>query len=166
MKSQMNTLLKSILAATFLISAGTTFAQGNELDSGKPGQRGPRGMQGAPIVEQLMRAIRGLDLSDEQKTDIQAVMQQMKTEVTPTMEEMKDGQLQLRELIKADEYDEDAVAGLAAKEGDLAAERMIITSRALAEVYGYLTEEQRAELEVMATQRMKRRSGKRKSRAG
>jgi len=162
MKSQMNTLLKSILAATFLISVGTTFAQG----TGKPGQRGPRGAQGMPAVEQMMRAIQSLDTSDEQKADIRDIMQKMKTEVTPILEEMKDGQLQLRELIKADEYDEGAVAGLAAREGDLTAERMVITSRAFSEVYGYLTEEQRAELEEMVAQRMERRREKRKQRNG
>jgi len=162
MKNQINTLLKFILAATFLMSSGTTFAQG----TGKPGQRGPRGAQGMPAVEQMMRAIQRLDTSDEQKADIRDVLQKMKTEVAPILEEMKDGQLQLRELIKADEYDENTVAGLAAKEGDLAAERMVITSRAFSEVYGYLTEDQRSELENMAAQRMERRSGKRKQRNG
>ena len=163
MKSQMNTLLKSILAATFLMSAGTTFAQDSDFKPGKPGQRSQRGMQGMPVVDHMMRAIRSLDISDEQQTDIRAVMQELKTEVMPIMEEMQDGQLQLRELIKADEYDEGAVAELAAREGDLAAERMVISSRALSEVYGYLTKEQRVELEEMAAQRMERRSKKRES---
>jgi len=159
MKSQMSTLLKCVLAASFLMSAGTTIAQDNEFG---PGQRGPRGMQGMPAVENMMRAIRRLDISDEQQANIRAVMQEMKTEIKPIMEETKAGHLQLKELVKADEYDENAVAGLAAKEGDLVAERMVITSRALSEVYGYLTDEQRAELEEMAAQRMERRSEKRK----
>lgn len=159
MQIHMNTLLKSILATSFLMTAGTTIAQDNE--SG-PGQRGPRGMQGMPAVENMMRAIHRLDISDEQQTAIRAVIQEMKTELKPIMEEMKAGHLQLRELVKANEYDENAVAGLAATEGDLAAERMVITSRALSEVYGHLSDEQRAELEEMAAQRMERRSEKRK----
>ncbi len=163
MKSQMNTLLKTILAATFLISAGTTLAQDND---NRPGQRGQRSMQGMPVVEQLMRSLRRLDLSDEQQASIRGVMQGMKTEIRPIMDEMKAGHMQLRELVKADEYDENAVAGLAAREGDLTAERMVITSRALSEMYGYLTDEQRAELEEMAAQRMERRSQKRKRSTG
>ena len=158
----MNTLLKTILAVTFLMSAGVSFAQDTGFGPGKPGQRGQRGMQGMPAVENMMRAIRHLDISDEQQADIRAVMQEMKTEIMPIMEEIKANHLQLRELIKADAYDEGAVAGLAAKEGVLAAERMVISSRALSEVYGYLTDEQRAELEEMAEQRMERRSEKHK----
>ena len=158
----MNTLLKTILAVTFLMSAGASFAQDTGFGPGKPGQRGQRGMQGMPAVENMMRAIRRLDISDEQQADIRAVMQEMKTEVSPIMEDMKASHLQLKELIKADEYDDGAVAGLAAKEGVLVAERMVITSRALSEVYGYLTDDQRAELEEMAAQRMERRSEKRK----
>ena len=158
----MNTLLKTILAVTFLMFAGVSFAQDTGYGPGKPGQHHQRGMQGMPAVDNMMRAIRRLDISDEQQADIRAVMQEMKTDVGPIMEEMKAGHLQLRELIKADEYDEGAVAGLAAKEGVLAAERMVITSRALSEVYGYLTDEQRAELEEMAEQRTERRSEKRK----
>ena len=160
MQSQMNTLLKSILATSFLMSAGASFAQDDNFG---PSKRGPRGMQGMPVVEQLMGALHRLDLGDEQQTSIRAVMQEMKTEVRPIMEEMRAGHMQLKKLIKADEYDENAVATLAAKEGDLAAERMVISSRALSEVYGYLTEEQRAELEEIAAQRMDRRSNKRKS---
>ena len=158
----MKTLLKTILAVTFLMSAGASFAQDTGFGPGKPGQRGQRGMQGMPAVENMMRALHRLDLADEQQANIRAIMQEMKVEVGPVMEEMKAGHLQLRELVKADVYDADAVAGLAAKEGDLAAERMVITSRALSEVYGYLTDEQRAELEEMAALRMERRSEKRK----
>jgi len=158
MQNRIKPILMTVLAAAFLMSASASFAQD---DGYGPGKRGQRGMQGMPAVEQLMRAIHRLDLGDEQQAGIRAVMQEMKAEVRPIMEEMKAGHLQLKELVKADEYDEGTVAGLAAREGDLAAERMVITSRALSEVYGYLNDEQRAELEEMATQRMERRSEKR-----
>ena len=163
MNNRVKTLLTTFLSAAFLISAGTTFAQGND---DWPGKRGQRGMQGMPAVEHLMRAIRRLDLDDEQQASIQAVMKEMKTEIKPLMTEMKAGHSQLKELVKADEFDEDAVIALATKEGDLAAERIVMTSRALSEVYGYLTDEQRVELEEMATERAERRNKRRKGRAG
>lgn len=159
MNTPITTMLKTILAATLLMSAGVAFAQNNDYG---PGQRGQRSMQGMPAVENMMRALHHLDLSDVQQTNVRAVMQEMKAEVRPIMGEMKASHLQLRELVKADVYDENAVSGLAAKEGDLVAERMVITSRALSEVYSYLTDEQRAELEEMAALRMERRSEKRK----
>jgi protein CpxP len=163
MQNRVNILLITIVTATFLMSASTSFAQD---DGYGPGKRGQRGMQGMPVVEQLMHALHRLELGDEQRASIRAVMQEMKSEIRPLMGEMKASHLQLKELVKADEYDEDAVATLAAKEGDLAAERVVITSRALSEVYGYLTDEQRVELEEMAAQREERRDERRKQRSG
>ena len=110
-------------------------------------------MQGNPLVDHLMRAIRRLDLDDDQRASIRSIFQTLKTDSRATMEETKDTHLQLAELIKAENYDEAAVAALAEKEGDLAAERLILSSRALSEVYAQLTPEQQLELENMATER-------------
>ena len=74
---------------------------------------------------------------------------------------MKAGHEQLKELIKAESFDESAVAALAETEGTLAAERLIVASRAMSDVYGQLTVEQRAELEIMASERAERRAEKR-----
>jgi hypothetical protein len=54
---------------------------------------------------------------------------------------------------------------LAEQEGALAAERLIIASRAMSAVYGQLTDEQRVELETMATERAERRAEKRGQRS-
>lgn len=155
----MKTLMKTILAATFLMSAGATFAQNTEYGPGNPGPRGQRGLQGMPVVEQLVHALYHLDLSDEQKEGIRAVLQDLRADLDPIMAEMKAARAQLKELVKADEYDEDAVAELATKEGDLVAERLVITSRALSEVFSYLTDEQRAKLDGIVAHHMKHHGG-------
>ena len=165
----MKTVYKTIVAALFAVSAGTGLAQDADIDSGHGhGQRhdrsGQRSMPGMPSVHRLVRALHHLDLSDEQKDSIHSIMQQLKTDVRPIMEEMKTGHMQMKELVKADEYDAKAVAELAEKEGDLAAERIVITSAALSEVVDNLTVEQRAELETMAENRKGHRSEKRKHR--
>lgn len=165
----MKTLITTIIATTFLMSAGTSFAQDGDdakrsSGHGKAGQRGQRSMQGMPMMDHFTRALRHLDLSEDQKVSIRATMQTMKTEIRPIIGEMKAGQLQLTELIKADQYDEDAVAELAAKEGDLAAERILIASRALSTMFNQLTDEQRVDLDEMAAKRMERRSEKRRQR--
>jgi Spy/CpxP family protein refolding chaperone len=123
-------------------------------------------MQGAPMVDQLMRGIRRLDLEDEQRESIRAIMQGLKADTSPVMQKTKAVHLQLKELIKADVYDADAIAALAVQEGDFAAERMMITSRALSQVYGQLTQEQRAELETMAAEHQARRTERREQRPG
>lgn len=141
-----------------MAAPGTLLAQ--DYNDG-PDQRQRRGAQGIPVVEHFMRALKRLDLSEEQKESIHTLMQQLKTEAGPVTYEMKAGHLRLKELIKADEYDENAVAELAAKEGNLAAERIVITGRTLSQVFSYLTEDQRARLDEMAAQRAERRDDRR-----
>ena len=161
----MNKLIITIVTTLLLTAAGTALAQDLYGEPGKKGQRHQRGPQGMPVVQQLMRGLKRLDLDDEQKASIKAVMQDLKAEVRPIMQEIKAGHVQLKELIKADSYDEKAVATLAEQEGNLAAERLMITSKALSEVFSQLTDEQRDQLAAMADERMERRGERRKQRA-
>jgi protein CpxP len=156
-----------IIAVTGILLAGSGFviARDGHGGHGHKGQRGQHGGQFMPLTDRFMRAIRHLDLSEDQKESIHTTMQAMKAEINPVMGEMKAGHLQLKELIKADEFDEQAVAELAAKEGDLAAERILITSRAMSDVYAQLTDEQRTELEEMRAERMERRAERREQRS-
>ena len=163
----MKTFLKTILAAAFLISAGVSVAQDSQFEPGKQRhqEKGKmQGMQGMPVVQKFMRAIHELDLSDEQKESIRPIMQNLKAEAGPLSADMKAGHMQMKALIKADKYDEDAVATLAAKEGALASERIVLTARALSDVYSQLNDEQRSQLDEMAAQRQERRGERRKHR--
>ena len=152
----MNKLIIAMVTILLLTASGIALAQDQKYAAGKKGQRDHRGMSAMPIVEQLTRTIRRLDLDDEQKAGIRIVMQDMKTEVRPIMEEMKAGHQQLRELVKAESYDEQAVAIVAEEEGKLAAERVKIASRTISEILSILTAEQREQLENMAAERKSR----------
>lgn len=160
----MNKLIIAIVTTLMLTAAGTTLAQDFYGEPGKKGQRHQRGPQGMPVVDKMMHAIRRLDLDDAQKESIKAVMQGLKAEIHPLMEETRASHLQLKELIKAETYDEKAVAVLAEKEGEMAAERLMLTSKALSDVFAYLTDEQRDQLAAMAEERMERRGERRKHR--
>jgi protein CpxP len=163
MKMLKNMITGSILTTLLLTLMGTALAQGqvaDTADSAKKGRNHQRGNQSMPAVEQMMRGIRHLDLSDEQKASIKGIMKGLKAEERPLAKETKAGHEQLKELIKAESFDELAVTALAEQEGALAAERLIIASRAMSAVYGQLTDEQRMELESMATKRAERRAGK------
>lgn len=157
-----------VIATTLLLgSTGSLMAQddvrGEPFRQGQgQGHRHHAGKQAMPMVGGMMRAIRQLDLTEQQDEDIRTVMQGMKESIRPVMEQTRAGHMALRELVKADVYDEEAVAVLAAKEGDLAAERVLITSKAMSEVLGLLTDEQRAELDTMAANRKAMRAEKRK----
>ena len=166
----MNKLIITLVTTLLLTSASTAFSQDFSQDSaGEPGRKGPRGqrgMQGMPITTQVMRAVKHLDLSEEQRSNIKTVLQELKTEIRPIMMEVKAGQNQLRDLIKAESYDANAVAAVAEKEGQLAAERIVLTGEALSKVFGYLTEEQRLQLDAMAAKRKNQRAQKQERRAG
>jgi len=155
----------TVLTTLLLATTGTALA-GNPLDShSRKGPHNQRGDHMMPVVGSMMRAVRHLDLSDEQEESIRAIMKDLKKQMRPLTAEAKDGHEQLKDLIKADVYDESAVAALAENEGALATERLIVTSRAMSEVYGQLTDEQRAELETMASERAARRAERRNRRS-
>jgi len=157
----MNKLIITTVATLLLTASGIALAQDLDGRPGKKGQRHQRGMPAMPAVEQLTRAIKHLDLNDEQKASIHTILQGMKAEFRPIMHQTQAGHVQLKELIKSDNYDEQAVATLAEKEGELAAERMKIAARAMSEVFSQLTAEQRTELTAMADKRQQRRGEKR-----
>jgi len=121
-----------------------------------------RGMPGMPMVDMVMRAVMHLDLSDEQEDSIRDIMKSLKTDDRELMKDMRSNHEQLRELIKADAFDENAVEEIAGKEGTLTTERLILASRAMSQVYAQLTDEQRAELQAMAEERAARRAEKRR----
>ena len=161
----MNKLIIPIISSCLLVGTGTALAQNPDEAYGNKGHRQQRGMQGNPQVDHMLRAVRQLDLDDDQRADIKSIIQTLKADSRAIMGETKALQPQLAELIKAENFDEAAVATLAAQEGELSAERTILTSQALSEIYALMTPEQRAELDIMATERMSQRGDRHTQRA-
>jgi protein CpxP len=163
----MNKLIISIIGAAMLTISGTALAQDESpVERQKKGQHNKRGNQSMPLVSKVMRAVRHLDLSEEQKAGVKAVMHELKVAMRPINNEMNANNLQLKELVTADNYDETAVALVAETEGQLATDRLMLAGRAIADVYAQLTGEQRAELETMTAQRQERRGERRQTRKG
>lgn len=160
----MNKFMISVMTAGLLAISGMAVAQdGGQGAPGNKGQRSHRGMQAQPrtMMEGVMRAIKRLDLSEDQKEGIWATVHQLRGELHPVMMEMKSGQRELRELVTSGSFDASAVAALAKTEGELTEQRILLTSQAVANVLSQLTGEQRAELEAMAAERKQRVQGKR-----
>ena len=162
----MKKLMITTMTAILLMAGGLAVAQDDFYGDRERNQKHKRGMPAMPVVAQVMRAVRHLDLSDEQRSAVKEIMQGLREETRPIMGEMKANHVLLRDLIKAETYDEAAVAELAEAEGKLAAERLVFTSRALSDIYAQLTDEQRVELETMATERRERMNERRKQRKG
>ncbi len=149
----MKALLTTIFAAALLTLAGSAFARGGDFGHGR---HHAGGAPGYPAFEHFRHALHKLDLSDQQETDIKAAMQSLKKDMQPLMEDMHANHEQLRTLVTAKSYDKDAVAAVAKKEGELVTRRTILTSEAMSHMLGYLTDEQRAKLEQMHSERMQR----------
>lgn len=162
----MNKLIITGISTIMLIASGTVLAQDEFTGERERNVKQQRGMQSMPVVSLLMRAVRHLDLSDEQKVAVKEVMHGLKVDMRPVNGEMKANHLQLKDLITADTFDENAVALLAETEGKLAADRLMITSRAISDIYAQLTDEQRVELKTMATERKARMGERRQKRKG
>lgn len=154
----MNKLIITIISILMLSVSNVALAQNSDDGFGDRGKRHQRSMQGNPFVEQVMRGIKRLDLEDEQRASIRSIMQTLKADSRDLMEQTRAGHLQLRALITAENYDEAAVTAVAEKEGELATERMILSSRALSDIYAQLNEEQQAELNAMAAERMAKKA--------
>jgi Spy/CpxP family protein refolding chaperone len=159
-----NRMTRTALATLLLAVMGTALAAEPSDGPERKAKHHQRSAQQMPVVEKMMRAVRHLDLSEEQKANIKTIMHDLKANERTLMKQVKSGHEQLKGLIKAEVYDEPAVAALAEKEGALMTERLIIASRAMSKVYGQLTDDQRAELETMASERAAKRAENREQR--
>ena len=161
----MNKLIITTISVLMLSASGMALAQNSDGEFGDRGKRQHRGMQANPLVDQVMRGSKHLDLEEDQKTSIKAIMQTLKADSRVLMGQTKANHQQLKVLITADSYDEAAVLNVAENEGKLATERMILSASALSDIYTQLTEEQRIELSVMAQERMAKEGERRKDRS-
>ena len=164
----MNKSIIMVITALLLAVSGMAVAQDYDRNPGSKGKRPQRGMQAPPQspVQGVMRAIRHLDLSDEQKEAVWNITHNLRGDLHPVMMEMRDGQRQLKDLLRSGNFDEKAVAALAEKEGDLVAQRIMLTSGALAGIFDQLTEEQKSQLAAMAEKRKQRGKAKRGKKGG
>jgi len=152
MENMMNKFMTTLFVSALLIAAGSAMA-GEQGNRGKHQRGGP---EGSMIIDQFARELRQLDLSDEQKASVKVIMQDLRTKSKSISDDLRDNQMQLRDVIQADTWDENAAAQLAATEGDLTAQRTLLTSKALAGIYAQLNSEQRAEMEAKAEERKER----------
>jgi len=160
----MNKLITTLFASIFLITAGGALAN-DHGDRGKGGKHKRGGPQGSMIVEQFTRELRKLDLSDEQKASVKAIMKDLKEQSKPIAKDQRANQMALKDLIQSDAWDDNTAGELAAIAGDLSAQRTLLTSKALSDIYAQLTDEQRAELAAKAQERQDRRGDRAGKRA-
>ena len=135
------------LSAVAALAAGMLFAQAPattaQPDSGKAAVR-PR----AAVRQRIAQALK---LTDAQKQQAQAIIQQTRQTVQPLKRQAKENRQALMAAIQAGKGDVE-IHQLALTQGNLAGQLVAARAEALAKFYGTLTPEQRAKADLMRQQ--------------
>ncbi len=152
----MRNIRKTVLFTALLCVSGLALAG--------PEQR-PHGGQVNPARE-FSGMIRQLDLSPEQQAEIKSIFSANQGAMEAHAEASRALREDLQALLNAEVLDENALAGLAEAEGELAEERIMLMGTLAADVLAELDDEQRAELQELREERLARRGERRQKRAG
>lgn len=109
-----------------------------------------------------MKFLRGLDLTDEQKSKVKEIMEASRTNVEPLMQQMHEKRKQIAELGTNGAFDQASVEPLAAEQGNIMAKLIVEKEKAKAQVFAILTDEQKAkaaEMRAKFEERSKDRKG-------
>lgn len=160
----MKKLVIILVSSLAMLTSASVLAQDGEAEPGKQRhhkQQKHRGMHAMPMAQQVFRTLRRLELDDTQKAAVKGIFETMRSDLQPVMKDMRKAQSELKQLVTAGNFDAEAVADIAKREGELTTERILIASRAMSDAYALLTEEQRAKLSAMAEERKGKRNQKR-----
>jgi len=141
------TRLIPILAVLILVP-GIVLAQG--------WGRGPHG-PGEPGERHMERVFERLDLTDEQRAELEQKLPQFREATQPSMERLREARSNLTDLIHADQLDEVAIRQAAADIAGIEADLAVARAQHFQEMRQILTPEQLEELQQMRKQMGERR---------
>ncbi|MFN0085451.1 MAG: Spy/CpxP family protein refolding chaperone [Blastocatellia bacterium] len=122
---------------------GVSYAQRGVRPLGEgPGARGWQGPGGMPMG----MGFRGIDLTEEQKSQIKVLHEQSRESARPLHEQLKPIYEQMQALIRSGDFNEGAARALATQQAQLMTELTVIHARTEAAVFNLLTPEQKAKL--------------------
>ena len=119
--------------AMLLVGSAVAVAQG----PGGPGRQGPRGLRGAPGIE-----LRGADLTDGQRAQIRALVQQSRESGQAVREQLQQAQEAQREALAVVPVNEGLVRSTTQALTDAQAEAALGQARLRADVLALLTPDQ------------------------
>lgn len=109
--------------------------------------------------DKMGMALRGLDLTDDQKAKVKEIMEANKAGFEPTMQAMKENRGKIRGLGTDGNFDEARVEALAKEQGDLVAKMIVQKEGVKAQIFAILTDEQKAKAAEMRTKFEERGKG-------
>ncbi|MET0556868.1 MAG: Spy/CpxP family protein refolding chaperone [Vicinamibacteria bacterium] len=147
--SKRTTWMAAVGLAVAVAGAGTLAIAGE-------GHRGPHGRGGAGF-----RGFRGLDLTEEQRTQVKAIFEEQRKASEPQRAQMHELRKQMREQLDSGKADASAIGQLAIQTHAIGSQLHEGRERAFERVSAILTPEQKAKLEQMKSERGKRGFGRR-----
>lgn len=142
--------VKSMMVMLF--SAGLLLAQ-PVLAGGDEGQRG------GPHGGQLLKGLKGLDLTDAQRAQIKTLMENARATL-PSPEAMQSSHQAMQALIKAPQFDAVAARQLLEAQQDKQLEAQLARLKLQHDIRAVLTDEQKAKLDERQAKMLERRQQK------
>jgi Spy/CpxP family protein refolding chaperone len=141
-----------VIAATLLLATSTLAFAGPDHAN----HRGKAPGAGFDPGRELSQAVQRLDLSDSQQDAIRSLFEANREDLIANREASRELRQELRTLLQEETLDQDALAELAEREGDLAEERMLLGGTLVSDILAELDEGQREELAIMREERRER----------
>ena len=160
MKKYSKSIIVSVLALSSLGLISSTYARPFGNGSGQcmrgaykggPGQK--QGFRGFNIDRMAAR----LNLTDDQRTQIEVIVDNSKPEMTELRNAMQENRQQLRELAQQSALNETEVRKIADTQGDLKAEMIVLHANQRANIRAILTDDQRVQMNEVRGKRRWRR---------
>ena len=149
----MKKLSKPLVAGVLIVSSLGLIGAASALPFGEgPGcwrgshQMGPGHKFGGRGFN-VDRMAEKLNLTDDQRTQIEAIMEESIQQMSDQRDRMQDNREQLRELIQQSPLNEAEVRKVADAQGDLKADMIVLRAQKRAKINTVLTDDQRAQLE-------------------
>lgn len=163
--------MKKIIVGIFavaIVSIGAIFAIAQTADGGTDKKMGKRGghHRGGKMHRRGGMMFRGLDLTEEQKTQMKSIREASKTAAAPLREAMKANRQKLAEATANGAFDEAQVTTIANEGAAIKAQMTVQREKVKSQTYAILTAEQKtkaAEMKATMKQRFQERKGKREA---
>lgn len=160
--------MKKITAAILsilLVAMGAMliFAQTTDQPEGKRGfgKRGHFGKRGG-----LERMFRALDLTEEQKAQVNQIRENTRNVTKPIREQMKANRQKLHEITAGGNFDAAQIQAIAAQQGNLTAQLIVEKERAKSQIFQILNPEQKAKAAEIREKMKERFQNKMNKRSG
>ena len=160
---------KVLVGGVGLALAGVTLVATQAALAAEEQRRGGRGGRGAGMgaargagpAGALLPPLRRLELSDEQRDQVRAVIGDSREAARTHAGEMRAARAALAEAVASAAVDEDRIRALAADVGRLTGDAAVRRAQVYAAVWGILTPEQQARAEEIEAERAERRAARR-----